>query len=259
MNLSLNTKLGEGYSSKSQIARVLTENWVKVNSYCPCCGEVPLNEFNNNKPVADFYCIKCSEEFELKSKNGKFSNTINDGAYSTMIERINSNKNPNFFFLTYSRNWQVENFLIIPKQFFTTDIIIKRKPLSITAKRAGWVGCNIDISSVVEAGKVFIVKDSKLIDKKVVEYSFSKTLFLRGKTTESKGWLLDIMACVDLIKKETFSLEDVYIFEQKLKLKYPNNNFIKDKIRQQLQLLRDKGIIEFVNRGIYKKINYGNL
>ena len=37
------------------------------------------------------------------------------------------------------------------------------------------------------------------------------------------------------------------------------NNFIKDKIRQQLQLLRDKGIIEFVGRGNYKKVNYGNI
>ncbi|MBL7991777.1 MAG: restriction endonuclease, partial [Candidatus Kapabacteria bacterium] len=33
------------------------------------------------------------------------------------------------------------------------------------------------------------------------------------------------------------------------------NNFIKDKIRQQLQVLRDKGIIEFVSRGIYQKKN----
>ena len=36
------------------------------------------------------------------------------------------------------------------------------------------------------------------------------------------------------------------------------NNFIKDKIRQQLQILRDKAIIEFVGRGKYKKISYGN-
>jgi type II restriction enzyme len=259
MNLAFNTNLAEGYTSNSQIARILTENWVKENSYCPCCGENPLNEFENNRPVADFYCKKCKEEFELKSKSGKFSDTINDGAYSTMIERINSNQNPNFFFLTYSKKMSVENFLIIPKQFFTTDIIVKRKPLSETARRAGWVGCNIDISSVAEAGKVFLIKDTKLIDKEIVEKLFKKTLFLREKSTDSKGWILDLMSCVDLIKKETFTLEDVYKFEDKLKIKYPNNNFIKDKIRQQLQVLRDKNIIEFVSRGNYKKIAYGNI
>ena len=253
MNLNFNTKLAEGYSSNSQIARVLTENWVKENSYCPCCGNLPLNEFENNRPVADFYCHNCKEEFELKSKNGKLSKTIPDGAYSTMIERINSLQNPNFFFLTYSKNWSVNNFIIIPKQFFTSEIIVKRKPLGENARRKGWVGCNIDISNIAEAGKVFLVKDSQIINRNIVETSFKKTLFLRDKNTDSRGWILDLMSCIDMIKKESFALEDVYKFEEKLKQKYPNNNFIKDKIRQQLQILRDKGMIEFVGRGIYKK------
>ncbi len=255
MNLNFNTKLANGYSSNSQIARVLTENWVKENSYCPCCGNIPLNEFENNRPVADFYCNSCSEEFELKSKNGNLTNTITDGAYSTMIERINSNQNPNFFFLTYTKHWTVNNFLIIPKQFFTIDIIIKRKPLAQTARRAGWIGCNIDISNVADSGKVFLVKNSELIDRTVVENSFKKTLFIRNKSVDSKGWILDIMLCLDAIQKDVFTLEDIYKFENKLKLKHPNNNFIKDKIRQQLQVLRDKGIIEFISRGNYKKVS----
>lgn len=259
MNLALNTKLAEGYSSNSQIARILTENWVLNNSYCPSCGEIPLSEFENNRPVADFYCKKCSEEFELKSKSGKLSNTIADGAHSTMIERINSYNNPNFFFLTYTKQWTVNNFLIIPKQFITTEIIIKRPPLAPTARRAGWVGCNIDISKVAESGKVFLVKNTEIIAPEVVNQFFNKTLFLRQKPSDAKGWVLDIMKCVDEIKTDIFNLDEIYKFEQTLKLKYPNNNFIKDKIRQQLQLLRDKGIIEFVSRGKYKKIKYGNI
>jgi type II restriction enzyme len=253
MNLNFNLKIAEGYKSNSQIARVLTESWVKDNSYCPCCGELPIIEFENNKPVADFYCKKCNEEFELKSKSGNLTNTISDGAYSTMIERINSDNNPNFFFLTYTKSWTVNNFLIIPKHFFTPEIIIKRKPLAETAKRAGWIGCNIDISKISESGKVFLIKNKKIIDSEIVNESFNKTLFLREKTKQSRGWILDVMNCVDSIKTETFSLDDIYKYETQLKLKYPNNNFIKDKIRQQLQLLRDKEIIEFIGRGKYKK------
>ena len=255
MNLNFNIKLAEGYSSKSQIARILTENWVKENSYCPSCGNLPLNEFANNRPVADFYCKKCSEEFELKSKNGKMTSTVTDGAYSSMIQRINSNVNPNFFFLTYSNQWSVNDFLIIPKQFFTTEIIIKRKQLAETARRAGWIGCNIDISNIAEAGKVYLVKNAIQINRQIVKDSFNKTIFLREKSSDAKGWILDIMKCVDSISKDTFSLEDIYKFEADLKLKHPENNFIKDKIRQQLQVLRDKGIIEFTGRGSYKKIN----
>ncbi len=62
------------------------------------------------------------------------------------------------------------------------------------------------------------------------------------------------MNCVDSINKDSFTLDDIYGFEEKLKLKYPNNNFIKDTLRQQLQILRDKGIIEFISRGNYKKV-----
>lgn len=254
MDLRFNLALSEGYKSNSQIARVLTEGWVKQNSYCPSCGEKPLNDYENNRPVADFHCLKCSEEFELKSKAGKFSNTITDGAYNSMIQRITSETNPNFFFLTYDKNLTVNNFLIIPKQFFTPDIIIKRKPLSETAKRAGWIGCNIDISKVSELGKIFLINNSKIINPENVQTAFNKTIFLRNKSQESKGWLLDILNCIESIPKTEFNLADIYSFEDKLKQKHPNNNFIKDKIRQQLQYLRDKGIIEFNGRGTYKKV-----
>jgi type II restriction enzyme len=253
MDLNLNIELAKGYSSNSQIARVLTETWVRLNSYCPNCGEIPLKDFENNRPVADFYCTKCTEEFELKSKSGKFSNTITDGAYDTMIQRITSDTNPNFFFLTYSKELTVDNFLIIPKQFFTTDIIIKRKPLSQTAKRAGWTGCNIDISKVSELGKIFLVEKAKIIKPEIVQTAFNKTTFLRNKSIDAKGWILDVLNCIEKTPNNDFTLNDIYNFEKDLKLKYPNNNFIKDKIRQQLQVLRDRGIIEFNGRGTYKK------
>ena len=204
MNLSFDTYLANNYTNKSQIARVLTENWVKSNSYCPNCGKSHLNEFENNKPVADFYCSKCTEQFELKSKNAiKVGNKIVDGAYSTMIERINSDENPNFFFLTYDKsNWKVNNFLIIPKHYFTSEIIIKRKPLSQNARRAGWIGCNIDITKVPENGRIFLVKNSEIIPKEKVQHKWKGTEFLRKKKGESKGWILDVMNCVDAIKKK---------------------------------------------------------
>lgn len=47
----------------------------------------------------------------------------------------------------------------------------------------------------------------------------------------------------------------LYAFETTLALQYPNNHFIKDKIRQQLQFLRDKGMIEFLGRGHYRKVS----
>ena len=256
MNLQFNLIRAKNYTNNSQIARVLTENWVKENSYCPSCGNFKLNEFENNKPVADFYCLNCSEEFELKSKDGnKVGDKILDGAYSSMIERINSENNPNFFFLNYSKKYLVvNNFLIIPKHFFTPDIIEKRKPLSLTARRAGWVGCNINISKIPESGRIYLIRNSEIVTQEKVREKWQSTAFLKSKSIDSRGWILDVMSCIDKIKNDSFSLKEVYGFENQLRLKYPNNNHIKDKIRQQLQFLRDKGLIEFSGNGTYRKI-----
>jgi type II restriction enzyme len=191
----------------------------------------------------------------LKSKNGKLGNTILDGAYSTMIYRITSDNNPNFFFLTYNKvDWKVNNFIIIPKHFFIPEIIIKRQPLSNIAKRAGWTGCNIDLRKIPTLGQIFLIKDSKISDKNSVLKNWGKTIFLRNKTLDSRGWTFDVLKCIDKINSRHFTLKEVYEFEKELKVKYPKNNFIRDKIRQQLQILRDKGIIEFAGKGSYKKI-----
>lgn len=255
MNLRLNLALANQYSNNSQIIRIVTEDWVKTNSYCPNCGKENIDKYSNNKPVADFVCQTCKEDFELKSKNGRLGSSIVDGAYSTMIQRITSESNPNFFFLSYNKSsWLVNNLIIIPKHFFTPDIIIKRNPLSINARRSGWIGCKINLEKVPSIGHIFLIKDSNVLDKKMVLSLWQKTFFLRNVSSSSRGWTLDVLQCIDKIEKNNFTLSDVYNYESELKKKYPNNNFIKDKIRQQLQILRDKGIIEFTGRGNYKKI-----
>lgn len=257
MDLKLDINISNQYRSKAQIARVLTENWVRINGYCPNCGS-ELIEFENNRPVADFLCNNCREEFELKSKKSlKIGKKIVDGAYSKMIERLFSENNPNFFFLTYDiTKLQVTNFIIIPKFFFLPDIIEKRKPLSSNARRAGWIGCNINIAKIPDKGRLYYVKHSQIKPKNQVIREWKKVSFIKKQKGENKGWLIDVMKCIDNIPKVVFTLSDVYKFENILKGKYPKNNFIRDKIRQQLQILRDKGFIEFKNRGVYKKIDY---
>ena len=255
MDLKFNISIADGYNSKSQIARVLTENWVSKNIYCPVCGTSRLEDFANNSPVADFYCVKCSSEYELKSKKDVFTQKIIDGAYGTMIERINSDNNPNFFFLNYSeRDLAVKNFIVIPKHYFVDDIIEKRNPLGPNARRAGWVGCNILLQNIPNSGKIFLVENGKILEKETVLTNWQRTSFLSKQKKESRGWTIEVMKLLDRINSENFSLNEIYNFEAVLKIKFPNNNFIKDKIRQQLQVLRDKGLIEFKGRGNYLKI-----
>lgn len=87
MNLILLAEIATEYSNPAQRIRVMTEEWVNRSGFCPNCGRA-LRQFGNNKPVADFYCGNCSEEFELKSKHGEVGKKIVDGAYATIPKTI---------------------------------------------------------------------------------------------------------------------------------------------------------------------------
>ena len=65
----------------------------------------------------------------------------------------------------------------------------------------------------------------------------------------SKRWVLDIMRCIDSLGKKEFNLNEIYAFEKDLRVLHPNNRHIKDKMRQQLQFLRDKGYLSFIDKG----------
>ncbi len=254
MRLNLNSQLTDNYTSHSQKARVLTEQWVNDSVFCPNCGHLDIDKYPNNQPVADFYCSNCKEDYELKSKQNSIGTKIVDGAYRTMIERLQSSKNPNFFLLNYNlQNFEVLDFFVIPKHFFIPEIIEKRKPLAMTARRAGWIGCNILLQSIPQTGKIFFIRNKHIEPKEKVLAEWQKTLFLREeKEISAKGWLLDIMRGIERLGKQEFSLDDIYTFEKEFSRLHPENKHIKDKIRQQLQILRDRGYLQFINRGKYQ-------
>jgi type II restriction enzyme len=212
-----------------------------------------LTKFANNSPAADFHCAACQEEFELKGKKGVFGKRILDGAYGTMRERLKATNNPNLVLLNYSAaQLAVTNLLVIPKHFFSVEVIQERKPLAATARRAGWVGCNILLDQIPAAGRIYLVRDGQPQDATAVMADWQRTLFLRDTKPEGRGWLIEVMRCVEAVGKPDFGIEDVYRFEDHLRRTYPDNQHVRAKIRQQLQLLRDNGFLEFVGRGQYR-------
>lgn len=69
------------------------------------------------------------------------------------------------------------------------------------------------------------------------------------------GWEKDVFKCLVEIKKDIIYLNDVYEFEEKLSKIHPDNKNIRPKIRQQLQELRDLGLLEFFPEGgKYKRL-----
>ena len=254
MDLQLDSSGVEGYHSGTQIARVLTERWVKENMYCPHCGNPHISQFENNRPVADFYCPACRNEYELKSKNGNLGNKITDGAYETMIARITGNQNPDFLFMSYAKaDCRVWNLMLIPKHFFVPAVIERRKPLPPTAHRAGWVGCNILIGQIPQQGRISIVSNGCIADAAAVIHCVNARRRLETGDLNCRGWLMDVLNCINRLP-QVFSLEEMYRFEEMLQHHHPDNHNIRPKIRQQLQLLRDRGFVEFLGNGSYRRL-----
>jgi type II restriction enzyme len=254
MHLSFDASLAASYANPAKRVRVLTEDWVKRQLYCPNCGHGSIEQHPNNSRAADFFCVECKEEYELKSQKDRFSLRVNDGAYGSVMQRLNEGRNPNLFLLNYALpTLEVLNLAVVPKQFFTPAIIEKRKPLAPSARRAGWVGCNFLLQQIPEVGRSLVVRGRVIESKDAVLKKWQETLFLREQAAAERAWLLAIMKCVEKLDPAGFSLTQVYSFEADLRQTYPRNQHIKEKIRQQLQVLRDKGYLQFLGKGLYRR------
>jgi len=115
----------------------------------------------------------------------KFGTRVVDGAFKTKCERLAGSNNPNLFLMNYDlKSLAVVNLFIVPKHFFVREIIEERKPLAVTARRAGWIGSNILLSRVPESGKIHIVQNGLIRAKELVLAEWQKTLFLRNESPE---------------------------------------------------------------------------
>ena len=98
-----------------------------------------------------------------------------------------------------------------------------------------------------------LIKDCVLESKAAVLGKWQRTLFLQDqKDVGAKGWLLSIIRCIEKIGKHTFTINELYSFEAEFRAIYPSNHHIKEKMRQKLQILRDKGFLEFLGGGTYR-------
>jgi len=166
---------------------------------------------------------------------------------------ILEDRTPSLFLLQYKRpELIVENLVLIPHFVFSASILQKRKPLSPTAQRAGWVGCNFLLDRLPPDGQVHIINKGKVAPVATVREAYAKLRPLENLTIDKRGWTLDVLNVVRSLNKKDFTLTDVYAHANELGKLHPKNAHIPDKIRQQLQVLRDLKLLEFLSPGLYR-------
>jgi hypothetical protein len=121
-----------------------------------------------------------------------------------------------------------------------------------------------------------------------VRAQFRKVKPLKELSVKERGWTLDVLNLVRRIVEERgcphpqhfrqtqrrgkvpvapdapratagdsrapneFTNEDVYAFARELEKLHPDNRHIRDKIRQQLQVLRDLGLLRHIGSGLWR-------
>ena len=256
MDLSMDPDVAEGYSSKAQRSRVITETWASKNLYCLNCNVERIEAHQPGKRVEDFLCPSCDRRIQLKASRGGHATRVSNSAYEPKMEAIYDNSAPDYAFMGFDPDrWRVRDLFIVPGHFLTPNVVEKREPLSSDARRSGWVGSNILLDNIPEAGRIDLVDAGVAVSKDEARKQFDETAFLSELGSETRDWTTAVMDCIDELPVRPggrFELSDVYQFEDRLAEMYPDNDHVRAKIRQQLQVLRDEGHLEFLGDGEYR-------
>jgi type II restriction enzyme len=253
MQLNLPTLGLDAYTSSSQRARVATESWAAKNLYCPNCTCNTLTVYAAGKPALDYACESCDAPFQLKSQSKPFTSRIVDASYDAMIGSIDADRTPNLWALQYGmESWKVENVFLIPHFAFTRSMVQARPPLEPPARRAGWVGCYLLLDRISPDVRIDYVRGGVPVNPKVIRHRYALLRPLELLRVKKRGWTLDVLNIVRSLNKKTFTLDEVAAHSDILSALHPDNHHIRPKIRQQLQELRDLGLIEFLSPGNYR-------
>ena len=258
MNLALNPSVATGYKSPAQKARVITEHWATANLFCLACTSDYLEPLRPNAVVTDYLCPSCTARYQLKSTARSFGGSVTNSAYQPKMDAIQNGQAPHYAFLRYSpQRWIVTDLFMVPGYFFTPAVIEERPPLRATARRAGWIGSNILLRTLPADARVLLISGERALPQEEVRNAWSQFAFLGVAETAKGGWGADTLMCVREMQRTTgsneFSLQDFYrAVEGRLAALHPENRNVQAKIRQQLQVLRDNGVLQFLSGGRYR-------
>jgi type II restriction enzyme len=150
-------KINSGWNSESRIVGEACEEYVKNNVKCIRCNFNNFSKCKTNEKSKDLICANCNQKYQIKAKcasqsqinNIKCYNKIKmiGGEYSITLSNIN--ENIDYIIVLYEKqSYKINNILYANNEFINNECIIPRKPLSISARRAGWQGCYILLNNI---------------------------------------------------------------------------------------------------------------
>jgi type II restriction enzyme len=255
VNLSMPAEVADAYKSGSQRTRVVTEEWGGDNLYCPNCSSPQLERLPHNTRASDFSCPVCRHHYQLKAQKRKTGKRITFASYKAVVAAILSDLAPSYYFLHYELpDWIVRNLLLIPYFAVPQTAIVERKPLPVGRKRQGWVGCYFVLDMIPIDARIDVVREQVITPPDIVRERYRKVRDLVQSPKAELGWTMEVLSIVRRLTKIEFGNDDIYAYERELERLHPDNRHIRDKIRQQLQVLRDLGFLVHLGRNRWKAV-----
>jgi type II restriction enzyme len=119
-----------------------------------------------------------------------------------MVCAIQENRTPNLYVLHYDPSrWRVQNLILIPNFAFPLSAIEKRNPLRSTARRAGWVGCNIVLDEIPPDAKIPIIIEGVALQQNQAREKYARIRPLAKLDVKQRGWTLDVLNIVRSLGK----------------------------------------------------------
>src|ERR1019366_2914049 len=178
--------------------------WGAGNLYCAACECNSVTQAAANTKAIDFTCPRCTASYQLKAGRQWNERRIPDAGYSAMMTAIQSDAVPNLLVLQYTPEWRVANLMLVPSFLFNESAVQKRKPLSATARRAGWIGCNILLSAIPDHGKLRIVQAGSITHAQSVREQYNRLRPLASLAPTMRGWTLDVLRVLQTLGEREF-------------------------------------------------------
>jgi type II restriction enzyme len=173
-----------------------------------------------------------------------------------MMRRIRAAEAPALMLMHYAEDWSVQRLIAIHPVFLTPSVVRKRsKPhLRPITRKPYWM-CDLDLTRIPPDGKIVIVRDGGERPRADARRAFRESMRFGDVPLRKRGWAALVLAYVRKINKVEFTLADLYAYEAAMHAAYPQNSHVRPKIRQQMQVLRDLGYLQFMDRGEYRMLS----
>jgi type II restriction enzyme len=253
MNLNCNPSLGALLVRNTQRVRVISEGWFGTEGYCLKCSSPRLDATPASTEFRDFECPRCAQAYELKSAARAHTTVVQDGGFDSMMRRIHAAEAPALMLMHYAQDWSVQRLIAVHPVFLTAAVVRKRPKPHIRPKtRKEYWMCDLDLTRIPPDGKIVVVGEGAARPRAETRRAFQESMRLADVPLAKRGWTTLVLAAVRKLNKPIFRTKDIYAFADWMRAVYPNNTFIEEKIRQQLQELVALDYLERVARGEYR-------